>query len=60
MKTDPRNYPQEIIPDLISYLTTLERKGIKSIYHSDRADADEPAVSVDGVDEDILRGYSVI
>jgi DNA polymerase len=39
MKTDPRNYPQEIVPALISYLKTLQRKGIKSLY------LDEPAAA---------------
>jgi uracil-DNA glycosylase family 4 len=32
VKTIPDNFPQEIIPDLISYLKSLQRKGIKSIY----------------------------
>ena len=32
MKTSPEDFPQEIIPDLISYLKTLQRKGIKSLY----------------------------
>ncbi len=31
-KEKPGSFPQEIIPDLISYLKRIERKGIKSLY----------------------------
>jgi DNA polymerase len=35
MKTNPEDFPQEIVPSLISYLKTLQRKGIRSIYLGD-------------------------
>jgi len=46
----PKNFPQEIIPELISYLKRLEQKGIRSLYHDHafsavpRAAADAAAV----------------
>ena len=35
MTTSPKDFPQEIVPSLISYLKTLQRKGIKSLYLGD-------------------------
>ena len=40
MKTSHDNFPQENIPDLISYLKRLQRKGIRSVYLSGYSDQD--------------------
>jgi DNA polymerase len=39
----PKNFPQEIIPELISYLKSLEQKGIRSLY-LDHASSTEAVV----------------
>jgi uracil-DNA glycosylase family 4 len=47
----PKNCPQEIIPELISYLKRLEQKGIRSLYlERSSSDAKPPGVSATTID----------
>lgn len=50
-KTGSMTFPQEILPELISYLQMLERKGIKSVYldhGSDDTNTEQELMPVEG------------
>jgi DNA polymerase len=51
-KQNPGSFPQEILPELISYLKRLERRGIKSLYLGDG----ENKVPLDAVSKIDTRG----